>query len=397
MFRFSPLLVCMTAMGLLAAGCSGAQAPPSAEPAVTTQIAAGPPAQTAGKTTAGTAASSGAAVPGGQTMDASRVDRPAPAFTLTDQFGQRVSLKSLRGKVVLLAFIDSQCTGICPMTTEALVGAVRRLGPAAKDVQLIAVDANPQALSVADVKHYSEIHGVLHDWLFLTGTESALSQVWKNYGIVDYTQQGRVIHTSAVYVIDAQGNERDVYLSSQLYSDVRAEAVGFAQAAAQLMGGSVVVDTSQGYKAMAATSPTQTVLVPALLSGVPSLHLGPGQPHLILFFASWIPNMAKDLKALDAYNQAAAAKGLPQAVAVDIQTVEPSPQAAEQAVSGISQSLHYPVGVDVTGALADGYGVNADLPWLTMTSASGRLIWGHDGFLAPAALEQDVQAALAHP
>ncbi|MGB0098512.1 MAG: hypothetical protein WBP81_38975 [Solirubrobacteraceae bacterium] len=38
------------------------------------------------------------------------LSRPAPDLTLTDQFGRRVSLRSFRGKVVLLAFNDSECT-----------------------------------------------------------------------------------------------------------------------------------------------------------------------------------------------------------------------------------------------------------------------------------------------
>ena len=50
---------------------------------------------------------------------------PAPDFTLTDQFGARVSLRSFRGKVVILAFNDSECTTICPLTTTAMVDARR--------------------------------------------------------------------------------------------------------------------------------------------------------------------------------------------------------------------------------------------------------------------------------
>src|SRR6476620_10401136 len=48
---------------------------------------------------------------------------PAPDFRLTDQFGKRVSLSAFRGKVVLLAFNDSECTTICPLTTTAMVDA----------------------------------------------------------------------------------------------------------------------------------------------------------------------------------------------------------------------------------------------------------------------------------
>src|SRR5438270_9054642 len=60
--------------------------------------------------------------------------RPAPGFALTDQFGRRVSLTDFRGKVVLLAFTDSRCTTICPLTTTSMVEAKRLLGAAASRV-----------------------------------------------------------------------------------------------------------------------------------------------------------------------------------------------------------------------------------------------------------------------
>ena len=54
----------------------------------------------------------------------------APDFTLSDQFGKQVSLSSFRGKVVVLAFNDSECTTICPLTTSAMVQAKAMLGSA---------------------------------------------------------------------------------------------------------------------------------------------------------------------------------------------------------------------------------------------------------------------------
>ena len=61
----------------------------------------------------------------------------APEFTLTDQFGAPVSLHSFRGKVVILAFNDSECTTVCPLTTTAMVDAKRMLGAAGSNVQLL--------------------------------------------------------------------------------------------------------------------------------------------------------------------------------------------------------------------------------------------------------------------
>ncbi|HWD85515.1 MAG TPA: redoxin domain-containing protein, partial [Solirubrobacteraceae bacterium] len=55
--------------------------------------------------------------------------RLAPNFTLTDEGGHKISLRAYRGKVVVLSFNDSQCTTICPLTTQAMLDAKRSLGP----------------------------------------------------------------------------------------------------------------------------------------------------------------------------------------------------------------------------------------------------------------------------
>ena len=55
---------------------------------------------------------------------------PAPNFTLYDQFGKRVTVRQYRGKVIVLAFIDSECTTLCPLTTTAMLDAKRLLGAA---------------------------------------------------------------------------------------------------------------------------------------------------------------------------------------------------------------------------------------------------------------------------
>ena len=102
----------------------------------------------------------------------------APNFTLTDQFDKPVSMDSFRGKVVLLAFNDAECTTICPLTTSAMVDAQRMLGSAGSKVALLGVDANPTATSVKDVRSYSELHGMTHLWDFGTGTRTHLEAVW---------------------------------------------------------------------------------------------------------------------------------------------------------------------------------------------------------------------------
>src|SRR5580700_2021822 len=45
----------------------------------------------------------------------------APDIKLVNQFGQPMSLSQFRGRVVILAFSDSECTTVCPLTTQSMV------------------------------------------------------------------------------------------------------------------------------------------------------------------------------------------------------------------------------------------------------------------------------------
>src|SRR5436309_15095204 len=64
---------------------------------------------------------------------------PAPDFSLIDQFGHPFTLSSLRGHEVVLAFIDSRCKTLCPLTSQIMYSARVQLGSSASSqVDLVA-------------------------------------------------------------------------------------------------------------------------------------------------------------------------------------------------------------------------------------------------------------------
>src|SRR5262249_2795706 len=71
--------------------------------------------------------------------DAAPLNFAAPGFTLTDQHGNQVSLASLRGKVVLLTFLDPVCTTDCPLIAQEFRAADAMLGTSAARVVMVAV------------------------------------------------------------------------------------------------------------------------------------------------------------------------------------------------------------------------------------------------------------------
>lgn len=134
----------------------------------------------------------------------------AAPFTLLDQFGHSEHLSDFHGSVVLLTFIDPKCGGICPLTADLLRRTKDAVGEAPQ-VQLVAVDANPKATSVADVRRWSLRHGMLHEWLFLTARVGRLRRVWAEYGVTVVMKEGDVAHGAAVFLIDPDGRERGVF------------------------------------------------------------------------------------------------------------------------------------------------------------------------------------------
>ena len=154
----------------------------------------------------------------------------APDFNLTDQFGHPVTLSSLRGHEVVLAFIDSRCTSLCPLTANIMYNARAKLGSAAvNQIVLVAVNANPTATSVAAVQDWSIKHGMLHQWLFLTGSAKQLESVYHMYNVyVQVDSNGDVVHDSVMLVLDATGHERLYFetLDSTNKTDLSGEIIG---------------------------------------------------------------------------------------------------------------------------------------------------------------------------
>lgn len=140
------------------------------------------------------------------------VDLPAAPFRLTDQDGHPVSLASLRGKVVLLTFLDPVCTTDCPLIAQELRVADQLLGKQAGRVQIVAVAANPIYYSRAYLQAFDrqDHMNTLANWLYLTGPLRDLRQVWNRYGItVQVLPDGQMIgHNDIVFVLDAAGRIR---------------------------------------------------------------------------------------------------------------------------------------------------------------------------------------------
>ena len=137
---------------------------------------------------------------------------PPRPFGCVDQQGAPVSLTSLRGKVIVLAFLDPVCVSDCPIIAQELKATDEMLGADARNVELVAVVINPVYRSTAYLDAFDHQEGLdqLANWDFLTGTPAQLHQVWNRFGVlVAYSTGGSMIaHSDSAFVIDASGDAR---------------------------------------------------------------------------------------------------------------------------------------------------------------------------------------------
>jgi protein SCO1/2 len=147
---------------------------------------------------------------------------PAPDFTLTDQEGKKVSLRDLRGKVVLMSFIFTNCPAACPLVTAKMAMIHQDLK--GKGLHNVSITIDPAHDTPAVLKEYgTQWKGMdFRSWSFLTGTLEDLEPVFFDYKI-EVARRGKkgpagevvavelVDHGVKTFIIDRAGMKRFEY------------------------------------------------------------------------------------------------------------------------------------------------------------------------------------------
>jgi protein SCO1/2 len=139
----------------------------------------------------------------------------APDFALTSQDGAEVTLESLRGKVIAVAFIYTWCPDVCPMLTDKMARVQDELGPDfGTRIAFVSITVDPERDTPEVLKEYAEAFDADPvGWSFLTGTPAAVREVAHGYGVgVVPGPDGQVDHTLLTTLVDRHGTMRVQYL-----------------------------------------------------------------------------------------------------------------------------------------------------------------------------------------
>jgi cytochrome oxidase Cu insertion factor (SCO1/SenC/PrrC family) len=136
-----------------------------------------------------------------------------PAFSLRDVLtGAPVESADLRGRVVLVTFVDTDCHDKCPLLASAIGEALRLLpGSVRQQTSALAISVNPLIDKRPSVRRFlRERHA--EAITYLSGSVAELVPIWKRFGVVSAYETGDAdTHSADVRVFNPDG----IWVSTQ--------------------------------------------------------------------------------------------------------------------------------------------------------------------------------------
>ena len=110
-------------------------------------------------------------------------DYRVPDLTLLRDDGVTVSAHELfdTEQPVIVSFIYTSCSAICPVLTATLAQARKRLGLDAEHVRIVSVSIDPDYDTPARLRAYAEQFQASGDWRFYTGNRAAIVALQKAF------------------------------------------------------------------------------------------------------------------------------------------------------------------------------------------------------------------------
>jgi protein SCO1/2 len=140
-----------------------------------------------------------------------------PDFTLTTQDGKELRPADLKGKVLLISFVFTTCSGSCPATTARMVQVQERLkerGLLRTDrVRLLSITLDPARDTPDALRRYMKLYDAdPASWTFLTGDRAHVEKVIAAWGMwAKPAPNGQLDHPSRIFLVDGHGKIREIY------------------------------------------------------------------------------------------------------------------------------------------------------------------------------------------
>ena len=130
------------------------------------------------------------------------------AYVFTDTAGKRVSLASYRGRPLVVSFVYTACSQVCPTTTRFLGKAVRAARAVVGDdaFNVVSIGFNIPSDNPMTMRLFARQYGIDDPrWAFLTPDAGVPESLARDFGFAYEAQSGGYEHLMQVTILDASG------------------------------------------------------------------------------------------------------------------------------------------------------------------------------------------------
>jgi cytochrome oxidase Cu insertion factor (SCO1/SenC/PrrC family) len=139
--------------------------------------------------------------------DAAQFSHNFDGMPLIDQANRRFAFTALRGKVLLVNFVYTGCSTICPVQTRELAEVQRSLPVSDRGAfHFVSVSLDPRQDTPQALLDFARRMGVdLQHWSFVTGREQDLARLSERLRLFRPGGKQPDDHATALWLVDARG------------------------------------------------------------------------------------------------------------------------------------------------------------------------------------------------
>lgn len=127
----------------------------------------------------------------------------APDFRLSDQDGEEIGMRDLRGRPAIVTFLYTHCDETCPPQAQQIKGALNELG---HDLPALAIAVDPKNDTPDSARKFLAEARMTGRMDFVLGTEAELEPLWNGYAI--QPQLPGAEHQARIVLVDREGFQR---------------------------------------------------------------------------------------------------------------------------------------------------------------------------------------------
>ncbi len=171
-------------------------------------------------------------------------ERPARNFVLTNQRGQQVNSTDYHGQPILLTFLYTNCSDVCPITVVHIKSVSELLRSQNLEFKIVVISLDPERDSITSAKNFSTRLGMDSLWEYLVGPRESLQVVWEDYYVKpvdtrvhsnkaedesktvtsslehEFSEKYELLHSNPIYIVDKEGVPRIVFTPPVNASDI---------------------------------------------------------------------------------------------------------------------------------------------------------------------------------